>query len=401
VTANPEIRDLMTTPARSGPDAAALLAALIQCRSVTPEEGGALTLLERLLKDAGFAVERLTFSAPDTPDVQNLFATIGAGSPHLVFNGHVDVVPPGDEGRWTHPPFGAEVVNGIMYGRGAVDMKGGVASFVAAALDHLAAHGKPKGTLSLMFTGDEEGPAINGSVKLVDWAVRQGHRFDAALVGEPTSVKTLGDTIKTGRRGSLSFVLKVTGKQGHVAFPHQADNPITTLVKLLDRLIAIRFDDANEDFLASNLEITSVDVGNPVVNIIPSTATARFNVRFNNNWSMKTMEAKVRAALDTVGRPYDLAIVGLAAEPFLSRSAVILEPLIAAIRDTTGITPEFSTGGGTSDARFLKDHCPVVEFGLVGDTLHQVDERVPVVDLERLTVIYRHFLEGFFGHAKP
>jgi succinyl-diaminopimelate desuccinylase len=391
----------MTTPARSGPDAATLLAELIKCRSVTPDEGGALTLLEGLLKDAGFAVERLIFSAPETPDVDNLFATIGSGAPHLVFNGHVDVVPPGDEARWTHPPFGAEVVNGIMYGRGAVDMKGGNACFVTAVLDYLAAHGKPKGTLSLMFTGDEEGPAINGSAKLVDWAVKKGHRFDAGLVGEPASAKTLGDTIKTGRRGSLSFMLKVSGRQGHVAFPHQADNPITTLVRLLDRLIDIRFDDANDNFLASNLEITSVDVGNPVVNIIPAAAAARFNIRFNDNWSMKTMEAMVRKALDEVGRPYDLAIVGLAAEPFLSRSALILEPLIAAIKDATGLTPEFSTSGGTSDARFLKDHCPVVEFGLVGDTLHQVDERVPVVDLERLTVIYRHFLEGFFANARP
>ena len=391
----------MTTPARSGPDAATLLAELIKCRSVTPDEGGALTLLEELLKGAGFALKRLTFSAPETPDVENLFATIGSGSPHLVFNGHVDVVPPGDEARWTHPPFGAEVVNGIMYGRGAVDMKGGVACFVAAVLGYLATHGLPKGTLSLMFTSDEEGPAINGSAKLVDWAVKQGHRFDAGLVGEPASVKTLGDTIKTGRRGSLSFMLKVSGKQGHVAFPHQADNPITTLVRLLNRLIEIRFDDANENFLASNLEITSVDVGNPVVNIIPAAAAARFNIRFNDNWSMKTMEATVRKALDEIGRPYDLAIAGLAAEPFLSRSPMILEPLIAAIKDATGITPEFSTGGGTSDARFLKDHCPVVEFGLVGDTLHQVDERVPVVDLERLTVIYRHFLEGFFANARP
>jgi succinyl-diaminopimelate desuccinylase len=391
----------MTTPARSGPDAAALLAGLIKCPSVTPEEGGALTLLEGFLKGAGFAVERLTFSAPNTPDVQNLFATIGSGSPHLVFNGHIDVVPPGDEARWKHPPFGAEVVNGIMYGRGAVDMKGGNACFVAAVLDYLAAHGTPKGTLSLMFTGDEEGPAINGTAKLVDWAVKKGHRFDAGLVGEPTSTKTLGDTIKTGRRGSLSFVLKVTGKQGHVAFTHQADNPITTLVKLLDGLIAIRFDDANDSFLASNLEITSVDVGNPVVNIIPAAASARFNIRFNNTWSMQTMEALVRSTLDTVGRPYELSVVGLAAEPFLSRAPIILEPLIAAIKDTTGLTPEFSTGGGTSDARFLKDHCPVVEFGLVGDTLHQVDERVPVVDLDRLTVIYRHFLEGFFANAKP
>ena len=324
---------------------------------------------------------------------------IGSGAPHLVFNGHTDVVPPGDEARWTHPPFGAEVVDGIMFGRGAVDMKGGNACFVTAVLDYLATAGTPKGTLSLMFTGDEEGPAINGSAKLVDWAVKQGHRFDAGLVGEPTSIKTLGDMIKTGRRGSLSFSLKVAGKQGHVAYPHQADNPVTGLVKLLNRLIQIRFDDANENFLASNLEITSVDVGNPVINIIPAAASAKFNIRFNDSWSLTTMEAMIRSALDGIGHPYELTITPLAAEAFLSRAPIILEPLVAAIRDATGLTPDFSTGGGTSDARFLKDHCPVVEFGLVGDTLHQVDERVPVVDLERLTVIYRRFLEGFFAHA--
>jgi succinyl-diaminopimelate desuccinylase len=266
-------------------------------------------------------------------------------------------------------------------------------------LDYLATAGTPKGTLSLMFTGDEEGPAINGSAKLVDWAAKQGHRFDAGLVGEPTSIKTLGDMIKTGRRGSLSFSLKVAGKQGHVAYPHQADNPVTGLVKLLNRLVQIRFDDANENFLASNLEITSVDVGNPVINIIPAAASAKFNIRFNDSWSLTSMEAMIRGALDGIGHPYELTITPLAAEAFLSRAPIILEPLVAAIRDATGITPDFSTGGGTSDARFLKDHCPVVEFGLVGDTLHQVDERVPVVDLERLTVIYRHFLEGFFAHA--
>jgi succinyl-diaminopimelate desuccinylase len=390
----------MPTSSRIAPDATSLLADLIRCPSVTPAEAGALTYLETLLADIGFDAERLTFSAPGTADVENLFATIGSGRPHLAFNGHTDVVPPGDEARWTHPPFAADEVDGIMFGRGAVDMKGGIAAFVAAAIDYLAEVGTPRGTLSLLITSDEEGPAINGSVKLVDWAVNQGHHFDAALVGEPTSVKTLGDTIKNGRRGSLSFAIKVTGKQGHVAYPHQADNPVTSLVRLLNRLVDIKFDDANQNFQSTNLEITSIDVGNPVINIIPASASARFNIRFNDGWSLKTMDKFIREALDSVGPAYELTVTPLAAEAFLSTADALLQPLVAAITEVTGVTPEFSTGGGTSDARFLKDHCPVVEFGLVGDTLHQVDERVPVADLERLTAIYRRFLDRFFARTQ-
>jgi succinyl-diaminopimelate desuccinylase len=367
---------------------------------VTPTEAGALTYLETLLADVGFDVERLTFSAPGTADVENLFATIGGGKPHLAFNGHTDVVPPGDEARWTHPPFAAEEVDGIIFGRGAVDMKGGIAAFVAAVIEYLAEVGTPRGTLSLLITSDEEGPAVNGSAKLVDWAAKQGHHFDAALVGEPSSVKTLGDTIKNGRRGSLSFAISVSGKQGHVAYPHQADNPITGLVRLLHRLVEIRFDDANENFQSTNLEITSIDVGNPVINIIPARAAARFNIRFNDGWTLKTMEKFIREALDGVGPAYELTITPLAAEAFLSTSDELLAPLVAAIKEVTGISPELATGGGTSDARFLKDYCPVVEFGPVGDTLHQVDERVPVADLERLTLIYRRFLDRFFARTQ-
>ncbi len=279
-------------------------------------------------------------------------------------------------------------------------MKGGIACFLAATLGHLAAGGTRRGTLTILITNDEEGPAINGSAKLVEWAMKQGHRFDAAVVGEPTSVKTLGDTIKTGRRGSLSFTIKVAGKQGHVAYPHQADNPVTALVRLLARLVEIRFDDANENFQRSNLEITSVDVGNPVINIIPASASARFNIRFNDSWTLQTMERFIRDALDSVGPAYELTITPLAAEAFLTRADALLVPLVAAITEVTGIKPDFSTGGGTSDARFLKDHCPVVEFGLVGDTLHQVDERVPLADLERLTVIYRRFLDLYFAESQ-
>jgi len=390
----------MNKPSIPTPDAATLLTDLIKCPSITPNEAGAHAYLEKLFCDAGFHVERMTFSAPDTPDVENLFASIGSGKPHLAFNGHTDVVPPGDEASWTYPPFGAECVDGIMYGRGAVDMKGGIACFVAATLDYLANKGTLPGTLSFLITSDEEGIAINGSAKLVKWTQDQGHRFDAALVGEPSSVKKLGDTIKAGRRGSLSFGIKVTGKQGHVGYPHQADNPITGLVRLLNRLVEISFDDANENFERSNLEITSVDVGNPVINIIPASASAHFNLRFNDNWTLETIEKLVRDALDSVGTAYDLTPAPLAADSFLSRSDVLLAPLSEAITEITGIKPELSTGGGTSDARFLKDYCPVVEFGPVGDTLHQVDERVPLADLERLTVIYRLFLDHFYSGAQ-
>lgn len=389
----------MTTQAKATPDAETLLADLIKCPSVTPNEAGTLSYIEKLLDGAGFQVERLRFSAEGTPDVDNLFATIGSGRPHLVFNGHTDVVPPGDEARWTYPPFSATRADGVMFGRGAVDMKGGNACFLAATLGYLAEVGTPPGTLSFMITTDEEGPAINGSAKLVAWAEERGYRFDAGLVGEPTSVNTLGDTIKNGRRGSLSMALEVAGKQGHVAYPHQADNPVTNLVRLLASLVDIRFDDANENFEASNLEITSVDVGNPVVNIIPASATARFNVRFNDSWTLEKIETLIRQKLDSVGADYVLTTAGLSAEAFLTRADTLLVPLTAAIEQVTGVTPGLSTGGGTSDARFVKDLCPVVEFGLIGDTLHQVDERVPLADLKRLTAIYRDFLDRFFAEA--
>lgn len=391
----------MSSQSKATPDAATLLADLIKCPSVTPNEAGTLTYIADLLDRAGFAVDRLTFSAPDTPDVENLFASIGSGKPSLLFNGHTDVVPPGDEARWTHPPYAAECENGVMFGRGAVDMKGGVACFLAATLSYLAEIGVPDGTLSFMITTDEEGPAINGSAKLVAWAREHGYAPDAGLVGEPTSVHRLGDTIKIGRRGSLSFTLTVTGKQGHVAYPHQADNPTTRLVRMLASLLDIRFDDANESFERSNLEITSIDVGNPVVNIIPARASARFNVRFNDNWTLDTVEALVRETLDSISPDYDLARTALAAEAFLTSADRLLAPLTAAVTEITGVTPEYSTGGGTSDARFVKNLCPVVEFGLVGDTLHQVDERVPIDDLKRLTATYRRFLDLFFSGTPP
>ncbi|MEP0322264.1 succinyl-diaminopimelate desuccinylase [Bauldia litoralis] len=381
-------------------DPVACLKSLVACPSVTPAEGGALSRLAETLGGLGFATERLVFSEPGTPDVENLFATIGDGGRHLVFAGHTDVVPVGDEARWTHPPFGAEIADGALYGRGAVDMKGGIAAFVAAASGYLAADG-PAGTLSLLITGDEEGPAINGTVKLLDWALAKGYRFDAALVGEPTSAARLGDTVKIGRRGSMSGTIRVPGRQGHVAYPHLADNPVPVIVRILHRLSSLTLDEGTDGFQPSNLEITSVDVGNFAFNVIPGEATARFNIRFNDRWSVADLtdflRAEIAAAAD--GTIHELDIVQRPSEWFLTRSDALIDPLSTAIRDVTGETPALTTGGGTSDARFFKDVCPVVEFGLVGDTMHQVDERVPIDDLTRLATIYRGFLDRYFASA--
>jgi succinyl-diaminopimelate desuccinylase len=376
-------------------DAASILKALIACRSVTPADAGAQAYLAEVLTLAGFTVTRLTFRTPGTPDVENLFATIGTGAPHLVFAGHTDVVPPGDEARWSHPPFAGAVADGMMVGRGAVDMKGGIAAFTAAALAFIS--GAFRGTLSLLITGDEEGAAINGTVKLVAWAKDNHHRFDAALVGEPTSRANLGDTIKTGRRGSLSGTITVAGKQGHVAYPHLADNPIPALIRVLDRLNAMELDAGSADFQPSNFEITGIEAGTPAFNVIPGEAKARFNVRFNDHWSIESLSALLHREIATVAD----ASCSIQFEPgastwFLTRADTLIAPLTDAIRAVTGLTPEATTGGGTSDARFFKDICPVVEFGLVGDTMHQIDERVPLADLDGLTAIYRDFLGRFF-----
>lgn len=380
------------------PDPVAHLAALVKCRSVTPDEGGALRYLEQALGEARFAVERLKFSAPGTPDVENLFATIGEGGRHLVFAGHTDVVPPGDEGSWRHPPFAAEVAGGFLYGRGAVDMKGGIACFLAAALGHVASGASP-GRLSLLVTGDEEGPSVNGTAKLLPWALAEGHRFDAALVGEPTCRERIGDTIKIGRRGSLSGTIRVVGRQGHVAYPHLADNPVTPLIRLLGRLTDVKLDEGSAEFEPSHLEITSVDVGNPAFNVIPPEATARFNIRFNDQWTLASLEQWLRTALDGGGTPYELTLRPGASESFLTRTEALVGRLAAAIKDETGLSPELSTGGGTSDARFFAGVCPVAEFGLVGQTMHRVDECVALSDLTRLTAIYRRFLDRYFADA--
>ena len=390
-------------------DPAENLALLIRCASVTPEEGGALAALEAMLKPLGFSVERPVFAETGTPDIENLYARLSGNGPHLMFAGHTDVVPVGDEAAWTHPPFGAEISGGQMYGRGAVDMKGGVACFVAAAARHIAAKGGFRGSLSLLITGDEEGPAINGTGKLLEWAAAKGESWDAAIVGEPTNPDTLGDMIKIGRRGSLSGLITVNGRQGHAAYPHLADNPVRGLMTLADALLHPAFDAGTGDFQPTNLEITSIDVGNPATNVIPAKATAAFNIRFNDSWTAETIQLEIHNRLDRArGRDkyrqdakdpiaFDLLWRDRPSEAFLTRDEKLLGVLSGSIHAVTGRQPALSTSGGTSDARFIKNYCPVVEFGLVGKTMHMVDERVALADLETLTAIYERFLDDWFG----
>ena len=390
-------------------DPAANLATLIRCPSVTPAEGGALGALEAMLTPLGFAVERPVFSEHGTPDVENLYARLSGNGPHLMFAGHTDVVPTGDERDWSHPPFAAEIVNGMMYGRGAVDMKGGIACFVAALSRYLQKHGEPKGSVSLLITGDEEGPSINGTGKLLEWAAAKGEAWDASIVGEPTNPEKLGDMIKIGRRGSITGVITVYGKQGHVAYPHLADNPVRGLMALLDVLIAKPLDEGTENFQPTNLEITTVDVANPAANVIPGRATATFNIRFNDSWTSESLQAEIHNRLDLAaesnsyrtGRDepvsFDLSWKDRPSHVFLTRDDKLIESLSRSVAAITGQTPKLSTTGGTSDARYIKDYCPVVEFGLVGQTMHMADERVALDDLETLTRIYERFLEDWFG----
>ncbi len=382
-------------------DPVAIARDLIRCRSVTPEEGGALAYLHQVLATAGFTVHRATFVEPGTAPIDNLYARIGGGRPNLVFAGHTDVVPPGDEGSWRHPPFAGAVSDDMLYGRGAVDMKGGIACFVAAALNYLAARGgKPKqGSISLLITGDEESVAVNGTVKLLRWAAERGETFDHCILGEPSNVEVLGDTIKAGRRGSLNGTLIVTGRQGHVAYPERADNPIRGLVMLIAALQA-PLDDGSEHFDPSHLEFTSVDVGNRTVNLIPGQARASFNIRYNDRHSQTALKALIESRARTAagGRVhYSFEWQPSNADVFVTKPGSFTDLASAAIAEVTGRKPRLSTSGGTSDARFIKDYCPVLEFGLVGATMHQVDERVPVADLLTLTAIYQRIIERYFG----
>ncbi len=359
-----------------------LARALIRCRSVTPEDGGALDVLQAALEPLGFVVERPTFAT--TP---NLFARRGQGAPHLCFAGHTDVVPPGDAALWTHDPFAAEVADGVLYGRGACDMKGGVAAFVAAC----ARHRTHCGSVSLLITGDEEGPATNGTVRVLQWLAERDEIPDLCLVGEPTNPVRLGEMVKVGRRGSLSARIVVHGTQGHSAYPHRADNPVHRLTAALAAMLAAPLDAGTEWFEPSGLQITSIDVGNPASNVIPANARAALNIRFNDRHTGASLEAWLRAVLTRHAERFELE-VAVSGESFRTEPGAWTEALCRAVEAATGMAPRLDTGGGTSDARFIARHCPVAEFGLVGATMHQADERVPVAELRQLADIYAGLL---------
>ena len=391
---------------------AEILRDLIRCPSVTPNEGGALDYLEKRLAKLGFTVTRRVFSKDGTPDVENLYARLGTQSPNLCFAGHTDVVPVGDEGAWKSGPFSGDIVNGEMFGRGAVDMKGGIACFLAAVEEFVESECSIPGSISFLITGDEEGPALNGTSAILDWLVEQGETFDACVVGEPTNPDKLGDAIKIGRRGSLSGTLVVDGVQGHAAYPHLADNPLRGIIPLVHALMHPVFDEGTENFQPTNLEVTSIDAENPAFNVIPAQAKARFNVRFNDLWTADTLQQEIldrlaRAASDQTlrppleggERPSVTFRVDWAERPshvFLTKDDRLIATMADAVKGVTNREPELSTGGGTSDARFIKDVCPVIEFGLVGQTMHQVNERTKLADLDELAEIYAAFLRNYF-----
>jgi succinyl-diaminopimelate desuccinylase len=381
-------------------DPVALLQELVRCPSVTPHEAGALSAVEGWLTPSGFQCERLVFKDKDTPDIDNLFARLGTGAPHFCFAGHTDVVPQGDEGIWSHPPFAAEIVNGMLYGRGATDMKGSIAAFAAAATDFVRENPRFKGSISFLITNDEEGPAINGTVKVLQWMKEQGQLPDHCLVGEPSCVDALGDTIKIGRRGSLSFVVTVDGKQGHAAYPHKADNPVPKLARFVDRMASTKLDDGNAHFDPSTLAFTSFDVGNPAGNVIPSRAVAKFNIRFSPEHSFASLKTLVQAQIEAVkaelGGSWSVTTIE-GADAFLTEPGAFVGLVQDAVAAETGLMPKLSTSGGTSDARFVKDYCPVLEFGPTNATIHQTDERISVEELKATARIYRRVLDAYFS----
>jgi succinyl-diaminopimelate desuccinylase len=377
-------------------DPVALAAALIERPSVTPKDEGALLHLAAVLEQLGFVCKLQIFTEPGTDPVLNLYARLGEGGRNFCFAGHTDVVPPGPRESWTSEPFAATRRDGMLYGRGAADMKSAIACFVAAVDRFLAARGRKfGGSISFLITGDEEGVSINGTKKLLDWIAAQGEKLDACIVGEPTNVKLLGDTIKIGRRGSLNATLTVHGTQGHTAYPHLADNAAHRLTRMLMSLLAEQLDRGSAHFQPSTLEISTIDVGNPTTNVIPGRARAVFNIRFNDLWSSDKVTAWLRTKLDALGGRYDLA-VQISGESFLTPPGEVSRLLSNAIAEVTGRTPELNTAGGTSDARFIHRFCPLAEFGLVGLTMHKANECVALADIADLAEIYRRVLEGFF-----
>lgn len=377
------------------PDPVALTQALIRCASVTPEEGGAIKLLEATLAPFGFACRRA-----DRGGIANLFARRGESGPVFGFAGHTDVVPVGDARAWSADPFGAEIRDGVLYGRGATDMKSGVAAFVAAACAEIVEGALDAGSVALLITGDEEGEADHGTRALLDFMAERGERVDVCLVGEPTSVERLGDVMKIGRRGSLNASIFARGRAGHSAYPERALNPLPPLVALLDRLARAPLDEGTAHFQPSTLALTSVDTGNPASNVIPGAAVARFNIRFNDLHSgaslVDRLEAACREAEAASGVSFALE-TKISGEAFLTQPGELTELVRNAVEAETGRRPEMTTGGGTSDARFIKNHCPVVEFGLTGRSMHAVNECVAVAEIEQLTAVYRRILKAYFA----
>ncbi|MDP5305881.1 succinyl-diaminopimelate desuccinylase [Paracoccus spongiarum] len=375
-------------------DPADLTARLIRCPSVTPEEGGALVLLAGLLREAGFEVHRV-----DRGETANLFARWGAkGARSFGFNGHTDVVPPGDPASWRHPPFSGHVADGVIWGRGATDMKSGVAAFVAAAIGFVT-DTPPDGAVILTITGDEEGPSRDGTRAILDWMAAEGERMDVCIVGEPSNPEVMGEMMKIGRRGSATFRITATGVQGHAAYPHRARNPLHALTRYLAGLIAAPLDEGTAHFDPSGVQITSIDCGNPASNVIPERATAVVNIRFNDLHDGAALTRRLTAAAQDLAAQTGVTIevqADISGEAFLTRPGPFVDLVRDVVAKATGRVPVLSTSGGTSDARFVKDHCPVVEFGLVGRFMHQVDERVPVDEIHALTGIYRSILEEYF-----
>ena len=378
-------------------DALQLARDLIRRPSITPEDAGALGVLQQALEKLGFTCHRLSFTDTDTPPVENLYARIGTGSPNFCFAGHTDVVPVGDQNSWSVDPFGGNIIDDVLYGRGATDMKGAIAAFVEAVSRLIDREGV-SGSISLLITGDEEGPAINGTKKVLDWMEKNGETIDVCLVGEPTNPSRLGEMIKIGRRGSLTGSLTVKGMQGHTAYPHLADNPMPRLIKMLDAIVSFELDNGTEHFQPSNLQLTTIDTGNPAANVIPAQVKAGFNIRFNDLHTGASLKKWLRGQLDAVGGQYELD-VKISGEAFLTAPGEFSALITKSVKESTGIEPELSTSGGTSDARFIKDHCAVAEFGLVGQTMHKVDEQISVSDIRTLTNIYTDILDGYFTGA--
>ncbi|MEL6648874.1 MAG: succinyl-diaminopimelate desuccinylase [Pseudomonadota bacterium] len=378
-------------------DPISLTADLVRCPSVTPEEGGALVLLERVLSEAGFDCTRV-----DRGDVCNLFARWGAKTSERTFgfNGHTDVVPVGDETAWSVGPFSAVTRDDMIWGRGATDMKSGVAAFAAAAVDFVTETPPKNGAVILAITGDEEGDAIDGTAAILDWMASQGEAMDACLVGEPTCPTRMGEMMKIGRRGSMSAWITLKGVQGHSAYPHRAKNPLPAMARLVDRLSTHVLDDGTDHFDPSTLAVVSVETGNDTTNVIPASCRATVNIRFNDQHSGVALTSWLQGELDRVASEFDVGAdmqVKISGESFLTPPGPLSDLVAKAVEAETGVVPELSTSGGTSDARFVKDHCPVVEFGLVGQTMHQVDERVEVAQVHTLKAIYRRILQDFFA----